>query len=204
MRMRSICTYGTDAYAQGAHQFLTRTVCSAISMFLTRMLSLCMCVMESIFLITFKVPKTAKIRNIAIDTNKRSQKLPQQIFWPKPKKNLVKIRLSIRVRNFTALNEPLNIFFTKIWFWGYGYMINRTLRQRSEHQRAPDQLLYRSVARWCLDRWCCVRLICRGNPLILISKSTPPPPPHRDFMVSKYENPSDRKSHIWAPLISDT
>ncbi len=31
-------------------------------------------------------------------------------FWPKLKKNLLKNRLSIRVRNFAPLNEPLNIF----------------------------------------------------------------------------------------------
>jgi hypothetical protein len=32
------------------------------------------------------------------------------------KKNLLKNRLSIRVRNFAPLNEPLNIFETKINF----------------------------------------------------------------------------------------
>jgi hypothetical protein len=31
-------------------------------------------------------------------------------FWPQLKKNLLKNRLSIRVRNFLPLNEPLNIF----------------------------------------------------------------------------------------------
>jgi hypothetical protein len=32
------------------------------------------------------------------------------------KKNLLKNRLSIRVRNFAPLNEPLNIFFIFFYF----------------------------------------------------------------------------------------
>jgi hypothetical protein len=38
-------------------------------------------------------------------------------FWPKlRKKNLLKNRLSIRVRNFAPLNEPINIVKKKFYF----------------------------------------------------------------------------------------
>ena len=42
------------------------------------------------------------------DLNSSKEK---KIFWPQlRKKNLLKNRLSIRVRNFAPLNAPLNIF----------------------------------------------------------------------------------------------
>jgi hypothetical protein len=45
-------------------------------------------------------------------------KAPQKKnFWPKTQKNnLLKIRLSLRVRNFAPLNEPLNIFLIFFYF----------------------------------------------------------------------------------------
>jgi hypothetical protein len=44
-------------------------------------------------------------------------KAPQKkIFWPKLKKKLLKNRLSIRVRNFAPLNEPLNTFIIFFYF----------------------------------------------------------------------------------------
>jgi hypothetical protein len=47
-----------------------------------------------------------------------SQKLPKKIFYfvQTQKKSLLKIRLSIRVRNFAATNEPLNIFLKTFYF----------------------------------------------------------------------------------------
>ncbi len=60
--------------------------------------------------------KKRKNFKIAIDTNKWSQKLHEKtIFWPNLKK-ILKIRLSIRVRNFAAPNEPLNILKTNFYF----------------------------------------------------------------------------------------
>jgi hypothetical protein len=47
---------------------------------------------------------------IFTDPNNRSQNRTKKLFWAKLKKKLsLKIRLSIRVRNFVPLNEPLNI-----------------------------------------------------------------------------------------------
>ncbi len=88
MRVRSWCVCSgcasiPDAHAQGAHQFLTR----------------------------MEVPKTSKIlkNRYRIVTNKWSQKLQEKKnFLPKLIK-ILKIRLSIRVRNFAVPNEPLNI-----------------------------------------------------------------------------------------------
>ncbi len=40
----------------------------------------------------------------------------KNLFWPKLKKNLLKNRLSICVRNFAPLNEPLNIFIKLFYF----------------------------------------------------------------------------------------
>jgi hypothetical protein len=45
-----------------------------------------------------------------MDTNKWSQKLPENFFFAQTQKNLLfKITLSTRVRNFVAPKEPLNI-----------------------------------------------------------------------------------------------
>jgi hypothetical protein len=55
------------------------------------------------FKIIFKAPITAKINGFKSFLKKNS--------WPKLKKILLKIRLSILVRNSQAPNEPLNIFF---------------------------------------------------------------------------------------------
>ncbi len=63
------------------------------------------------FSIIFKVPpKTANkvFIKIAINTYKWSQKLHEKIIFC-PNTNL-KIKLSIGIRNFAALNEPLNIY----------------------------------------------------------------------------------------------
>ncbi len=57
-----------------------------------------------------KVHKKQKLKKNFIDTNKWSQKLTQKIFSQTQKNLSLKIRLSIRVRNFAALNEPPNIY----------------------------------------------------------------------------------------------
>ncbi len=128
-RARSGCASVPDPYAQRAHKGRS------------------MRVRNSIFLIIFKVPKTSKILKIAKDTNKWSQKLHEKkIFLPPQKKILLKIRLSIRIRNFAAPNEPLNI----------------------------------------------------TKNLILTLKS----PPIETLWCKNHQNPSDRKSHTWAHLMS--
>ena len=45
-------------------------------------------------------------------------KAPQKknFFGPNLQKNLLKNRLSIRVRNFAPINEPLNMFLTFFYF----------------------------------------------------------------------------------------
>ncbi len=55
-------------------------------------------------------------RTLLTLTNGLKSSTEKKIFWPKLKKNLLKNKLSIRVRNFAPLNEPLNIFITKFYF----------------------------------------------------------------------------------------
>ncbi len=68
-------------------------------------------VRNSIFLIIFKVPKTSKnFKNLCWRLQMVSKASGKKIFLPKLKKKiLLKIWLSIRVRNFAAPNEPLKI-----------------------------------------------------------------------------------------------
>ncbi len=65
----------------------------------------------------FKYLKKVKFYKIIIDANYNGLKCSTEkyFFWPKLKKNLLKNRLSIRVRNFAPLNEPLNVFIKKIF-----------------------------------------------------------------------------------------
>jgi hypothetical protein len=65
-----------------------------------------------IYLVTFKIPKTAK--NLT-ETSKWSQKLRKKN-CPNSTKILLKIRLSIRVRTFAPLNEPVDIFQIFLYF----------------------------------------------------------------------------------------
>jgi hypothetical protein len=78
-------------------------------------------------------------------TNGLKSSTEKKIFGPKHKKNLLKNRLSIRVRNFAPLNEPLNIVIK-----------NSILTPSRPHIETL----------WCKNQ----------------------------------ENPSDQKSHTWAPL----
>ncbi len=95
-RARSGCASVPDPYAQRAHK--GRNVRVRIS----------------IFLIIFKVPKTSKFFKISVDAQKL---LGKKIFFAQTKKKiLLKNTLSIRVRNFAPPNEPLIIFFNKIYF----------------------------------------------------------------------------------------
>jgi hypothetical protein len=58
----------------------------------------------------FKKSLLTLTNSLKISTGKKN-------FWPKlRKKNLLKNRLSIRVRNFAPLNEPLNIY-KKIFYF---------------------------------------------------------------------------------------
>jgi hypothetical protein len=65
-------------------------------------------VRNAIFLIIFRVPKQRKFLKIVIDT-KNGLKSFIKIFFTQIQKKFLKIRLSIRVRNFAAPSEPLNI-----------------------------------------------------------------------------------------------
>jgi hypothetical protein len=50
-------------------------------------------------------------------TNGLKSAIEKKFLWPKlRKKNLLKNRLSIRIRNFAPLNEPLNIFKIFLYF----------------------------------------------------------------------------------------
>jgi hypothetical protein len=99
-RARSWCASVPDPYAQRAHKGRS------------------MRVRNSIFLIILKYLKHQKFLKISVDANKWSQKLLGKIFFfcPNSKKNLLKIKLSIRVRNIAAPNEPLNIKKTNFYF----------------------------------------------------------------------------------------
>jgi len=75
-------------------------------------------VRNSIFSTIFKVPKTAKILKNRYWHQHMVSKASQKKFFfvQTKKKSLLKIRLSIRVRNFAAPNEPLNIFLKTFYF----------------------------------------------------------------------------------------
>ena len=123
---------GTDAHPERARQELMRTLSIRISSW--RACSACvwvpdpyaqrahkgrsMCVRNSIFSKIFKVPKTAQIlKNRYCHQHmvpKASKK--KKFFVQTQKKSVLKIRLSIRVRNFGAQNEPLNIIKTNFYF----------------------------------------------------------------------------------------
>ncbi len=68
-----------------------------------------MCVRKSKFVIIFKVPKTSKILKNHYWHYQMVSKAPWKKCFYQTQKILLKIRLSIRERNFAALNEPLNI-----------------------------------------------------------------------------------------------
>ena len=94
----SRCASVPDLYAQRAHKGWS------------------MRVRNSIFSIILKVPKASKVLKNCYWNNKCSQKLHEKNFLPKLKKILLKIILSICVRNFAASNEPLNIKRTNFYF----------------------------------------------------------------------------------------
>ena len=96
----SACAWVPDPYAQRAHNGRS------------------MRVRNSIFSTIFKVPKTAKIlKNRYWHQHMVSKAFQKNFFFVQTQqKSLLKIRLSIRVRNFAAPNEPLNILFKTFYF----------------------------------------------------------------------------------------
>ncbi len=101
----------TDAYAEHTRQDTRQ--------FLMRMLSIHIKAGAYVknfnnFLSTSKMKNFNKSLLTLINGLKRSTE--KKIFWPKINKNLLKNRLSIRIRNFAPLNEPPN-FFKQIFYF---------------------------------------------------------------------------------------